>query len=232
MSSSTNAEAPQFGALPLPELRTGKWTRLGDRSLLGDPITETFLAEVADRARAAAEAEGYAAGWAKGKADVEANLAQNAADRTAEMEAAFDLEAQRLEAEHREAVSTALDVLARAAEDVRMQVAQLCDRVEQQASQLAWDVVETLLDRELITAGSADVVRRVLSIMPPTPLVTVRLHPTMLQEADLDELYDRGVEVIPDDAIGKYEAMVASDGAVIDLRIRSAVERVRAVLEA
>ena len=217
----------RFGALPMPELRSGTWTRLGDRSLLGDPVTETFLAQVAERARSAAEAQGYTVGWAKGKADAEAEIMRSASLRIQDMEAAFDEEEEYRIEEHKQAI----EALAAAAEQVRAQVATLAERIESQATELAWSLVETIFGRELMVAGGADVVRRALQVMPSTPLVAVRLHPDVISDADLSELYDRGVEVIPDNTLKPGEAMVTSDGAVIDLRLHTALERVREVLQ-
>jgi flagellar assembly protein FliH len=216
----------EFGSLPMPELRTGTWTRLGDRSLLGDPVTETFLAQVAERARAAAEAQGYTVGWAKGKADAEAEIMRSASLRIQDMESAFDEEEEYRVEEHKQAI----EALANAAEQVRAQVATLIERVETQTTELAWALVEMIFDRELTIAGGSDVIRRVMQVMPSTPLVAVRLHPEVIADADLSELYDRGVEIIPDDTLQPSEAMVSSDGSVIELRLHTALERVREAL--
>lgn len=221
-----DAEVIPFARLHTPELRTGVWTRLGDRSLLGDPITEALLGEVADRARATAEAQGYTVGWAKGKADAEAEIMRNASQRIQDMEAVFDEEEQLRLDEH----ANAMEALAKAAEEVRTQVAVLAERVETQATELAWAVLETLFGRELALADGPDVIRRVLAVLPQTPLVQVRLHPDTIAGADLGALYDRGVEIVPDTALAPADAMVSSEGSVIDLRMQSAIDRVREVL--
>jgi flagellar assembly protein FliH len=220
--SRTATDTETLTGLDFPELRTGRWTRFGDRSALGDEVTESILGGIAEQVRAAAEAQGYAVGWAQGRREAEAAAA--AATTSAER-SRREAEARR-EAEHAAAMAT----LARAADEVRDLLAGLCRRVESQATALAWAVTESLVDREVRSVTGPDVVRRVLSVLPPTPTCTVRMHPDLIGSAAVADLYDRGVEVVADRSLGPADAVVSADGTVIDLRVSEALERVREVL--
>lgn len=209
-------------ALPTPELRTGVWTRHGDTNLLGDPVAESLLGEVATAARTAAEAQGYAVGWAQGRREAAAE-----ARRTADEVAARQAEAEaRREAEHAEAMRA----LARAADEVHGLLAGVCARVEGHATELAWALVEELIGREVAVATSADVVRRVLRLLPPGIVATVRMHPDAAASAAAVELEELGLTVVADASLARADALVSYDGTVLDLRIGSALERVREAL--
>lgn len=212
----------EVGTLPTPELRTGVWTRHGDPGLLGDPVAESVLGEIAVAARAAAEAQGYAVGWAQGRREAEAE-ARRAADEVAARHAAAEA---RREAEHAEALA----VLARAADEVHGLLGSMCARVEERATDLAWALVEELVGREISVVTSADVVRRVLRVLPPGIVATVRMHPSVVGHAAVAELEELGLEVVADASLDRADALVSHDGAVIDLRIGSALERVREAL--
>ena len=78
MSSSSSTA---FTPLETPELRSGTWTRFGDRAVLGDAVTETALAALADSSRAVARSQGYAVGWAQGRREAAAEAAATTALR-------------------------------------------------------------------------------------------------------------------------------------------------------
>lgn len=208
--------------IDMPELRAGEWTRYGDGSLLGDAVTERVLGGIAEEARAAATAQGYAVGWAQGRREAE----QAAALAAAAAEKRRQAEEDRRDSEHMEALAA----LARAAEDVRDLLAGLCHRVESEGTALAWAVTEALVGREVRSLTGPDVVRRVLAVLPPNPVCTVRLHPDIVDSAAVAELRDRGLEVVTDRTLSRGDALVESDGSVIDLRIDEALNRVREAL--
>ncbi|MFD1251141.1 hypothetical protein ACFQ3F_25345 [Nocardioides ginsengisoli] len=217
MSSSSDASA-----LRLPELRIGAWTRYGGTTVLGDGITESLLGGIAEEAREAARAQGYSVGWAEGRraAAEEAAVEQAArATRDAEVEA-------RRDAEHR----AALAALGEAAERVRELLDDLAHAVEAQATDLAWSLTTTLLGLQVDRMGPQDVVTRVLQVLPPAPIGTVRLHPAVAASDAARDLVDRGLEVVADAALDSADAVVeGSDGSVVDLRIAEAMARVREV---
>jgi flagellar assembly protein FliH len=217
MSSSSDASA-----LPLPELRIGAWTRYGGTTVLGDGITESLLGGIAEEAREAARSQGYSVGWAEGR---RAAAQQAAVEQAAR--AARDAEAEaRREAEHR----AALAALGEAAEQVRGLLGELAHAVEAQATDLAWSLTTTLLGLQVDRMGPQDVVSRVLQVLPPAPIGTVRLHPAVAASDAARDLVDRGLEVVADAALDSADAVVeGSDGSVVDLRIGEAMARVREV---
>jgi flagellar assembly protein FliH len=105
--------------------------------------------------------------------------------------------------------------------------------VEEQATSLAWELTETLVGHELRAASGPDVVRRALQLAPTEPVVRLRLHSDQLAElteADRAELLSRGTSVVADAALGWGDALLETDDHVIDLRVRTALDRVREVL--
>lgn len=226
MTSSSEALAPaDLARLEIPELRIGEWTRLGGRAVLGDAVTESVLGGIAAEARSAAQARGYAAGWAEGRRAA----AAAAVDEEAARSAAAAAQEVRREAEHRAAV----DALGRAAEEVRGLLDGLTAAIEQQVTELAWALATEVVGAAVSTLGPADVVARVLQVLPPAPVGRVRLHPGVVSSMSpaLAELTSRGLELVPDPLLGPGDALVETpDGGVTDLRIDEAMARVREVL--
>jgi flagellar assembly protein FliH len=208
-----------------PDLRSGVWTRLGHPSVLGDDVTEQALGRLAERTRTAARAQGYAVGWAEGRREALARAEETA--RVAGQQAE-ERERQR-EAEHRRAV----DALLRAAEQLHHAVAEACDLVANQASGLAFEVTRELVRHELALEEDpgAGVVRRALAELPADGVATVRLHPAAAESTAARELAARGVDVQSDPHLEPDDAVVEVDGAAIDLRIGTALDRLREALQ-
>lgn len=224
MSSSTDATATGRAVVPVRprDLRQGTWTRLGPENALGDVASERTLAGVAEQARASARAQGYSVGWAQGRREA-----------AAEARAAAEAEAQRLalaeerrETEHREAVQA----LVTAAQELRAALAHTTDRVEEQATDLAWALTEQLVGHEVRGATAADVVRRVLELAPSGEVVQVHLHPDHLGDPELTTLKEHGVRCVGDPTMGRLDAVVHVDDHALDLRVSTALVRVREVL--
>lgn len=225
MSSSTDAgllkgaDTTDATGLAMPELRSGRWTRLGNQSVLGDAVTEQLLDSLAESTRQSARSQGYAVGWAAGLREAR-DAVRAAADAAAEQSAA---DGRRRESEHRAAV----EALERAAAELRERTAEVCRDVDEQAAALALE-----LTRELVGALAADaaehVLQRVVGLLPERPVVEVRLHPDVVVEAD--KLRRHGVAVVADPALGRADAVVESDVDVLDLRVSTALERLREVL--
>lgn len=227
MSSSSerlpvSAGSTRITTLPRPDLREGTWTRLGPDALLGDEQAEDTLARVAEQARAAARAQGYSVGWAQGRKE-----AAEEARASAEAEERRRAEAEeRRDAEHREAVRALTAAAARLQELTTDAVA----AVEEQANTLAWELVHQLMAREVRVATGAAVVRRVLALAPEGPVAAVRLHPDAAADPALKELEDRGARIVADPGLDRADALVEVEDHVLDLRIGTAMERVRKVL--
>ena len=195
MNSSTEAAvvrgAAAAGAATLvaPELRSGTWTRLGERSVLGDAVTEQTLTSLAETAQSAARAQGYAIGWAEGRREAAA-AAREAAERAA---AQVDELEQRRAQEHR----LALDALMQAAHLLHDSVAAVCASVEDTATELAMDLTEQLVGHELAVSADpgADVMARVLALMPHEPVSLLHLSPADVPVTTAPELAALGVRL-------------------------------------
>lgn len=225
MSSSPDAggtviEPLTLATLTTPELRTGVWTRFGAGNVLGDEITEGTLAALAESTRTAANSQGYSVGWTEG---------QRAAREAVRLEAVA-AEQQRLEAEERreQEHQAAVSALELAAARLNEAVAEVCTRIETQATELAWELTCELAGREVACADSADVVRRVLALLPSEPVARVRLHPQ--DAAAADALTADGIVVVADPTISRGDALVEAEDHVLDLRLDTALARVREVL--
>jgi flagellar assembly protein FliH len=221
MSSSTSAA---FTPLPTPELRSGNLTRFGSAGVLGDSVTELALSGLVEDARVAARSQGYAVGWGEGRraAAGEAALARRSAEEEHAAEGA--LWAARQDEAVR-ALTRAAQELARATEEAQAQV-------RGQALELARELTEALVGHELRATPdtAADVVARVLAQRPADAPFVVRLHPDVVGPAQLSELAETGVRLVPDPRLDRADAVIEVEDHVVDLRIRTALERVREVL--
>ncbi len=208
----------------LPDLRSGRWTRLGNREVLGDQVTESTLAALAEDARVAARAQGYAAGWAEGRrtflAQVAAAEREHAARRAAEED--------RARVEHRAATMA----LATAVDEAQTEVRRTRDLLAARAVDLALQIAEAVLGRELELAADpgADALRRAVELLPVDVPVTVRLHPADRAQLDAGVLGNRSVRLVDDSALGRGDAVVETEEQVVDATIGAALARVREVL--
>ena len=205
-----------------PDLRTGVWTRLGHDSVLGDDVTEATLGRLAERTRSSARAQGYAVGWAEGR--------REALEAAAHAEVAADEERHHAEQRRTMEHKLALESLTRAADELQRAVDEACVRVADQASAFAFEVVSALLDRELALDPVFDVVRRVLAVVPAGSVARVRLNPAVAASPGLAALTEHGVGIVGDADLFPGDALVEIDTSVIDLRVSSALERLREVL--
>jgi flagellar assembly protein FliH len=134
--------ADRLGSGPAgADLRTGRWTRFGSATVLGDDATEATLGSVVDAAVSAARAQGYAMGWAEGR---RAALARAEDDR-AERARAHDAEHARTVAEVAATADTLVQVVDRLHAEARAHLDALADAAVDLALQLA----EAVLDREV-----------------------------------------------------------------------------------
>jgi flagellar assembly protein FliH len=207
-----------------PDLRRGVWTRLGDERVLGDDATEAVLGRLAERARSAAQAQGYAVGWAQGQEAAQRRAAEEAAAVAAEHERREQARA----AEH----AAALAALTRAAAALVAASEEIATRIGQQATDLAFEVTRTLLGHELgaVQDPGAAVVARVLAVLPPGQTATVRVHPRAGASPVTAELEAHGVRLVMDPTLSVHDAVVETDDSAVDLRLSEALGRLREVL--
>lgn len=223
MSSSPEAAAATVApllALATPELRSGEWTRFGAGNVLGDRVTEGTLAALAESTRTAASSQGYVVGWAEGQ-----RAAREAVRLEAEAAEGARLHAESVRAAEHAAAISALDA---AATLLNHAVAEVCDRIESRASELAWELTRELVGHEVTSADGVDVVRRVLALLPTEPVARVRLHPQ--DAAGADALTTDGIVVVADSTLQRGDALVEAEDHVLDLRLDTALARVREAL--
>jgi flagellar assembly protein FliH len=206
------------------DLRQGHWTRLGNRGVLGDLVTEATLAPLADQARDAARAQGYAAGWAQGR---RAAL-EDAAAAESERAARHYAELVELAAEQR----TAAAALAAAIDSCNAKARETCEELAEHAVRLGLAVAEAILMRELSVAADpgADALRRAMTEVPAVLPMTVRLHPTDRARLDVAVFEDREVSFVDDPSLQRGGAVVETENGVVDATIDAALARVREVL--
>lgn len=204
------------------EVLTGSWARLADAEdgCAPTPTPALGSAAMVDQARAAGRAQGYARGWAEGRRAAEER------GRLEAEEAATQREAE--DRRHRQRQAQAHAALTDAIAELRHAVSVTCSHVEQQATMLAFRLVEEILGRELEVAASpgTDAVRRALALLPDEPLVTVRLHPDDLTD-EAAAACPEGGRLVADASLQRGDAIVETDAGVVDARLSTALARVR-----
>lgn len=218
------ASTSTWPAAERPDLRHGVWTRLGEGRVLGDGPTEAILGGLAERTRAAAQAEGYAVGWAAGQ--------QAALRRAAERESAAAAETGLREAARAREHALAVAALEKAAAALSAAATEVAARIGEQAAELAFELTRTLVGHELAVAADpgADVVARVLAVLPSGSGAAVRLHPSIVAGVDGAGLAEHGVEVVADPTLDQHDAVVETGTTAIDLRVSEAMDRLREAL--
>jgi flagellar assembly protein FliH len=220
--SSPTAQARRPAARIWRDLAEDRVTALGPPVLaggagevIGPPSTgEPSVEEQLAAARAEGYAEGYQAAWSEAAEQGRAELAE-ALRQLAE---AVEVAASQVAVAHAEALAVA----------------------EADVVNLALDLAEAVLDRELALqrAPVVDALRRSLRLAPETGPVAVRLHPedlARLQEADGlhalgPVLGERSVEVVPDDQVAPGGCVLEAGPCRIDAQIPAALARARAAL--
>jgi flagellar assembly protein FliH len=161
-------------------------------------------------------------GWAQGRREA-TESARLAADEAEQRRVA---EEARREAEHR----TVVAALEAATAELTRALAAVCEHVEEQATSLALDLTRELVGHEVTHGGAAGqhVVRRALALMPDRGVARLRLHPDVA--ATVTGTGD-AVQVVADPALGLGDALVETDEQVVDLRVATALDRLREVLQ-
>ncbi|MET0302814.1 MAG: FliH/SctL family protein [Microbacteriaceae bacterium] len=188
------------------------------------PVAFPALGRDGDAAASAAVVRGHAAGYAAGRRVAEAELVA----LRDELEARSAAERRTQQA----ASARALDALAAAALSLQQAQDALVTATDSALSAAAVELAEALLGAELRrgdgTAHAA--LERALAVLPETGDRVVRLSP-----GDLDQLASAeipaGVTLVADPAMSSGSAVGQFEGGLVDARIATALERVRAELE-
>jgi flagellar assembly protein FliH len=162
---------------------------------------------------AAARAVGYEEGFAAGLADAAAGD-----------EAAITARISRLS-----------DALITAAATARSHRAEAVALAEQEAVELAFELAETLLGRELSLSPSLslDAVKRAVALVPKGEDLVVRLHPgDVITVEELQALVaDASVKVVHDPVVEVGGCVVEAGPCHIDAQVGPALERARALID-
>lgn len=145
-------------------------------------------------------------------------------------EARRSLESAESEALRR--ITDALLQAAAAACDARNDMVRAAER---DAVELAFELAESLLQRELTVSRSAaaDALVRALGLVPRGEDLVVRLHPDEIIEVDdLQALVpDSAIRIVHDPAVELGGCLVEAGPCRIDAQIGTAIERARGVIE-
>src|SRR3954454_5371787 len=178
--------------------------------------------------RAAALAAGYAEGWALGQQQALA-AAQAEAERRAQQQAALDAAARRR-------CESAVDALAQAAGQLHQRQLPVLDEMGETLLEAALALAAAVLDRELqgLDDTALLALRRSVAPLPGHGQVRVRVSPA--DHAELSRHLGgpawegRDLDLVVDPSLRPGEAVAEADGAVVDARIASALDRARTAL--
>jgi len=178
-----------------------------------------------DRERERARRQGHALGYAEGMREAAAH-----ARREAERAAAERLAAQAADAAAMAATRAAVE---EAAASLASRTAALAELAEERMWELAVELAEAILDRELSdpVRAARTALQRAQNVADGAPGAVVILSPDDV--ATLDRLGERpeGVAVETSASLSPGDAVVHVGDGRVDLRVRDAVARARAALQ-
>ena len=178
--------------------------------------------------RTAAAAAGYAEGWATGR-----QQALAAAQAEAEQRA---MEHAALQAALHQQANSAVAALAQAAHQLHQRHLPVLDEMGETLLDAALSLASAILDRELqgLDDTALLALRRTVSPLPGDGPVRVRLSPAdhaeLTQHTDRPAWEGRELDLVADASLRPGEAVAEADGALVDGRIASALDRARAAL--
>jgi len=191
------------------------------------PLGHAARASLTDE-RTAALAAGYAEGWALGQQQSLA-AAQADAERRARQQAAMDAAA-------RTRCDSAVGALAQAASQLHQRQLPVLDELGQTLLEAALALAAAVLDRELqgLDDTALLALRRTVSPLPGDAPVRVRVSPAdhaeLVRHLTGASFEGRELDLVVDASLRPGEAVAEADGAVVDGRIASALDRARAAL--
>jgi flagellar assembly protein FliH len=113
------------------------------------------------------------------------------------------------------------------------QFQEMMDRLAGEATNLALEIAESILEREIAVASDpgGDAIARCLALAPDVGDVVAHLHPDDLGLlTEVADLGDRDLQVVADPRLERGDAVVRVDDTLIDGRVARALERVAEVL--
>jgi flagellar assembly protein FliH len=138
------------------------------------------------------------------------------------------------EAERSERLEKLAHDLARAAADTARAREELLAEAEAEAVQLAFELAESIVQRELVLSESlsSEAIRRAFALVPRGEDLIVRLHPgDVIDVGELSMLVpESSVKVVADPSIEEGGCVVSAGPCQIDAQIGPALERARALI--
>jgi flagellar assembly protein FliH len=188
----------------------------GDTEMLSVVKPQVVLVGEAEllSARERAEHDGRESGYAAGLAAARAEMQVAAEKARLAQESAF----------------TALDAAVAQARSVLVTEG---SRLEHAAVELAFNIAQAVLGRELklATSPGLEAIRRALAESPDSDGAVVRLNPADAQALSGNDQVPRGVTIVPDPSVGAGGCVLEVGAALVDARLETALERVRRVLD-
>jgi flagellar assembly protein FliH len=144
-------------------------------------------------------------------------------------------EARRIEAARIDELRVAAGAMARAADGLTVSQADAMARVEAMIPEIAFELTELLLGRELAVTRDPgrDAIARALALTPDNSgPVTIRLNPRDAElVGDLGDIAGgRPLSIVADAQIGPGDCIAEADSARIDATLAAALDRVRKAL--
>ena len=179
-----------------------------------------------DRERASARAQGYAAGWSHGAQAAQASVAEAGERRQRAREAGVAAERSRLE--------RAVAALVEAAAQLEQRTAPVLAEASDAVLDIALQVAAAVLGHEALSSSTSGrgALARALDVADTGGALRVRLHPLDVGAltAEQRSALEPRVTFVTDISLDRGDAMVEHDDGLVDLRLRAALDRVRAVL--
>ena len=166
---------------------------------------------------------GHAAGYAAGRKQADAEIA--------ELRESLIREAAEADQRIRDQIGSALEALARAAEDYRARQVPVLQSIDASIAAAAMELAETIVGYELATGeGSAKTAlgRATMDAIPAGSVV--RLNPQDVAVILADGRVSPSVELIADYSLDPGDAVIDLSHGSIDARVSASLQRARAAL--
>ncbi|MBX3099298.1 MAG: hypothetical protein KF761_06920 [Salinibacterium sp.] len=166
---------------------------------------------------------GHAAGYAAGRKQADAEIA--------ELRDSLTREAAEAAERARDQIGSALEALARAAEDYRARQVPVLQSIDASIASAAMELAEVIVGHELATGdGSArTALERATTDAVPAGSV-VRLNPQDVAIILADGRTSPGVEIVADYSLDPGDAVIDLSHGSIDARVSASLQRARAAL--
>ncbi|MEO6944436.1 MAG: FliH/SctL family protein [Lacisediminihabitans sp.] len=177
-----------------------------------------------DAMDAQVRAHGHATGYASGLRAAEAETAR----RIAELELES---AESLRQEHAR-IDAAVEALDAAALALHTRIIPTVEDAQNVLAASALDLAEAIIGYELQDGQNSAraALARALSHVGPQPILSIRMNPADAFQLDNANRTTSMIDIIPDESIGRGDAVANFSDGSLDARIQTAVDRARSAL--